>query len=333
MKKIVLFPGQGYQNINMLTNDVQNFCFNHNLGFLVNEVLKDNSKLFDTKYAQPLIVATQLVEYNKYKSTQPDDTEYIYAGFSLGEITALIASGAIRIEDGLEFARQRGELAKRFSEKDLQQGVSTNQSKRTFSVARIPYYENLEADLSHYNVSQPTYNKINITNFIPDSNVSSSKCVTITSETETLRNHLELFGGSTNQKTATMQCPFHTEALSDLIPLQMSSFYTCIHTIQPNHLSHVFSTRTGTFYTSKDTKASINESLGKYLIEPMQTVETLTYLKKNFPTSEIIVSMGKPFSQKLSEQYQSIGGNPENVHFIGDVTKQIQDSTATLDFK
>ncbi len=333
MKKIIVFPGQGYQHINMLTSDVQSFCFNHNLGFLVNEVLRDNSKLFDTKYAQPLIVATQLVECNKYKSTQPNDTEYIYAGFSLGEITALIASGAIRMEDGLEFAKQRGELAKKFSEKNLQQGISTNQPKRTFSVARIPYYENLEADLSHFNVSQPTYNKINITNFIPDSNVSSSKCVTITSETENLRNHLELFGGSANQKTATMQCPFHTEALSDLIPLQNEAFETYTNTIQQNCLSHVFSTRSGTFYTTQDTKDSINKSLERYLIEPMQTVKTLTYFKENFPTSEIIVSMGKPFSQKLSQQYQSVGGNPENVCFIGDVTRQIQNSTVTLDFK
>ena len=78
MEKIIIFPGQGFQNMKMLTSEVQEFCFKHNMGELLNEVLRDNSKLFDTEYAQPIIIATQLVELSNYQKIQPDCAEYIY---------------------------------------------------------------------------------------------------------------------------------------------------------------------------------------------------------------------------------------------------------------
>lgn len=36
MKKIIIFPGQGFQNMKMLTSEVQEFCLKHNLGDVLN---------------------------------------------------------------------------------------------------------------------------------------------------------------------------------------------------------------------------------------------------------------------------------------------------------
>lgn len=213
MRKIIIFPGQGYQNKEMLLpTDVQNFCLNHHIGDLLNSFLEDNARIKDTKYAQSLIIATQLAELNRYKQTQSPDTEYVYCGFSLGEITALIASGAIDINEGLQFARQRGELCKDFCEDELQANISSEQ--RTFSVAKIDYHDGLEEDIYKFNLKQPYYEKINITNYIPSSSAMPFKlAVTITGESKTLRDALDSFLKSPNAKAVPTQCPFHSEAL------------------------------------------------------------------------------------------------------------------------
>lgn len=322
MKKIIIFPGQGFQNKEMLTTEVQEFCLKNNLGDLLNEVLKDERKLFDTKYAQPLIIATQLVEASKYKELQEKDTEYIYAGFSLGEITALIASGAISVKEGLNFVRQRGEIAKEFSERDLQANRENNEVKRTFGVARIPYYEGLEKKLSDFNNTQDTFDRIGITNYIPG---DKDNFVTITGDINTLKENIELFGGRKDQTIASMQCPFHTDMLLGLIPNQKDKFEKCISNINTKDLENVYSTRTCEFYSVDDTTENINNSLGKYLIQPMQHAKTLDFFNKNYPDSEIVVSMGEKFSKQIGKQYASVGGDASKVKFIQNVIKDLSE--------
>lgn len=321
MRKIIIFPGQGFQNIKMLTSEVQEFCLKHHLGDLLSEVLKDNSKLFDTEYAQPLIIATQLVEASKYKELQADTTEYIYAGFSLGEITALIASGAISLEEGLNFARQRGKITKEFSENDLQANRNDKNGERTFSVARIAYYEGMEHDLSTFNASQQLLERINITNYIPSKD--NSGFVTITGESSKLKENIEQFGGKKDQKMATMQCPFHTVILSGLIPIQKGQFENCVSSLDTDALENVYSTRKCAFYSSDDTIETINNSLGEYLVEPMQHARTLDFFNKNYPDTEIVVSMGEPFSRQIATQYESVGGKSEQVRFIQDAIREL----------
>lgn len=321
MRKIILFPGQGFQNIKMLTSEVQEFCFRHNLGDLLNEVLRDKSKLFDTEYAQPLIIATQLVESSKYKELQTDNTEYVYAGFSLGEITALIASGAISAKEGLNFAKQRGRITKKFSETDLQANRKDNNCKRTFSVARIAYYEGLEHDLSAFNDSQQLLERIDITNYIPSKD--NNGFVTITGESDKLKSHIEQFGGKKDQKMVTMQCPFHTAILAGLIPIQKGQFKKCVANLNLDALENVYSTRKCAFYSSSDTIETINNSLGEYLIQPMQHARTLDFFNKHYPDLEIVVSMGEAFSIQIATQYESIGGKSEQVRFIQDAIRSL----------
>lgn len=312
----------------MLESEVQEFCFTHNMGDLLNEVLKDNSKLFDTEYAQPLIIATQLVETAKYKKLQLEDIEYVYAGFSLGEITALIASGAISVKEGLNFARQRGKITKQFSENELQSNRNADNTKRIFGVARIPYYEGLENQLLAFNSSQEPLDKINITNYIPNKNGKSF--VTITGELNSLGKHIELFGGRRDQTIVTMQCPFHTIVLSDLIPKQKRQFDFCITTLDTEAIRRVYSTRTCEFYSSSSTKESVNSSLGEYLIQPMQQAKTMDFFRRNYLDSQIIVCRGEAFAKQIARQYESVGGNINQVSFIQDEIKRLTNEMECL---
>lgn len=179
----------------------------------------------------------------------------------------------------------------------------------------------MEYNLNNFNAHQQLLDRINITNYIPSTD--NNGFVTITGESLKLKENIEQFGGKKEQKMATMQCPFHTTILSELIPIQKTQFKNCVTKIDTDTLKNVYSTRKCSFYSSTDTIETINNSLGKYLIQPMQHAKTLTFFNKNYPNSEIIVSMGELFSQQIANQYESIGGKSEQVRFIQDAIKDL----------
>lgn len=65
-------------------------------------------KLDQTRYAQIAIVATSLAIYKSIEKELP--TIQRMAGLSLGEYSALIASGSLSFEDGFKILKERGEL-------------------------------------------------------------------------------------------------------------------------------------------------------------------------------------------------------------------------------
>ncbi len=310
MIKIIIFPGQGYQNIEMLDSTTQEFCIKYNLYTELNEVLKDHKKIFNTKYAQPLIVATQLAEFLEYRKKEKKDTKYIFVGFSLGEITALIASGTISIQEGLEFAKQRGKICEEFAKK----------SNKEFSVAKISKFSGIEERISEFNREKDILNHISITNYIPTKDTISREYITITGETDNLRKNIDLFGGNESQKMAVMQCPFHSMALKELMPIQEEAFKRSITEVNTECLTNVICTRTGKPYKVTDI---INRSLSEYLIEPIQTKRTLNYINITYPNNDLIVTMGEAFSKSLELQYSAIGGKDSKVKFIKNEIKTL----------
>lgn len=68
-------------------------------------------KLEKTIYAQPAIAVTSLASLEKLKEERPDaiDSCVAAAGFSLGELTALIFSGAIPFDKGIKLIQIRAE--------------------------------------------------------------------------------------------------------------------------------------------------------------------------------------------------------------------------------
>lgn len=318
MKHILIFPGQGFQNIDMLSSEVQQFCLENGLYNLLNEVLKDNSKIFDTKYAQPLIVATQLAECKKYMKNLEDEDEVIFAGLSLGEITALIASGVISIEEGLEFVKRRGEESKKFSENKLQSYFPKSSKQHIFGVARLKNTKELEKAINDWNSTHMQYEQVNITNYLPAISENHSEDVMITGEYEMLEKNIQVFGGKEGQKLGKMQCPFHTSMLSELADIQDGFFHEIIKSINAPSLPQVFSTKTGKFYDEKASKESISKELAGYIVEPMQTTKTLEFFRDKCSDYRIVVTMSKGFSDKLAKQYMSIGGKENQIGFIGD---------------
>jgi [acyl-carrier-protein] S-malonyltransferase len=111
----VVFPGQGTQAPGMGT------AWRHESSWRVVERASDAlgedlgrllvdapaEVLARTREAQLAVLLTSLVVWDAARAHVPDPVAY--AGHSLGQVTALIAAGAIGIEDGVRFAARRAE--------------------------------------------------------------------------------------------------------------------------------------------------------------------------------------------------------------------------------
>jgi len=69
-------------------------------------------QLTDTVNTQPAVFVTSLALWEALRRRWPGDEIAFVAGHSLGEYTALVASGALSFEEGLRLVRERGRLMK-----------------------------------------------------------------------------------------------------------------------------------------------------------------------------------------------------------------------------
>ncbi|CAF4169762.1 unnamed protein product [Rotaria sp. Silwood2] len=117
---IILFPGQGTQFVGMgqqvinYPNVKEMFNIAHRiLGYdLYSKCIKGPiEELNQTLYAQPAIYVTSLAAVQKLKSENQKGVEscVVTAGFSIGEITALVFAGCMTYEDGLRLIKIRAE--------------------------------------------------------------------------------------------------------------------------------------------------------------------------------------------------------------------------------
>src|SRR5262245_47374169 len=115
-----LFPGQGSQSAGMGKALAEKFPASRRAFEEADDALSMSlSKLcFDgpevdlkaTVSAQPAILATSIAALRALQSERPDLQPEVVAGHSLGEITALVAAGAIAFADALRVVRERGRL-------------------------------------------------------------------------------------------------------------------------------------------------------------------------------------------------------------------------------
>ncbi len=115
----LMFPGQGSQKLNMMKDFYDEYPESRNvmdsaceiLGFDLKKIVfgNDEHELTKTYNAQPALLTTSMMAFEALKSKNIIDFEVV-AGHSLGEYSALVASGVISFEDALKAVRLRGEL-------------------------------------------------------------------------------------------------------------------------------------------------------------------------------------------------------------------------------
>lgn len=118
MKYAIVFPGQGSQSLGMLSDLADNFSIvkdtfteaSDALGFdLWQLTQEDQDGLNQTQNTQPAMLAAGYATYRALTS-ETELSPVCMAGHSLGEYTALVASGALDFSDGIKLVRKRAEL-------------------------------------------------------------------------------------------------------------------------------------------------------------------------------------------------------------------------------
>ncbi|WKZ38099.1 MAG: ACP S-malonyltransferase [Anaerolineales bacterium] len=118
-----VFPGQGSQTVGMGKDLAEQYPVAKQtfeeadsiLGFALSTIMWDgpDTDVNDTVNTQPALYVHSLAAFRTFSHLHPDFKPALLAGHSLGELSALAASGAISFEDGLRLVRKRGELMKR----------------------------------------------------------------------------------------------------------------------------------------------------------------------------------------------------------------------------
>ncbi|WP_321324193.1 ACP S-malonyltransferase [Thiomicrorhabdus sp.] len=119
MSYAFVFPGQGSQSVGMLAELAEshsqvNEVFaeaSDALGYDLWDVVQNDSdgKLNQTDITQPAMLASGIAVYRTL-TAQKDVAPAFMAGHSLGEYTALVASGAMTLQQGISLVALRGQL-------------------------------------------------------------------------------------------------------------------------------------------------------------------------------------------------------------------------------
>ncbi|MGD2103826.1 MAG: ACP S-malonyltransferase [Anaerolineae bacterium] len=122
-----LFPGQGSQYVGMGYDLADNYPSARDvfaqadrvLGVLLSELCYDGpaEALNDTVNTQPAILAASVAALRVLEGNGLEAPAYV-AGHSMGELSALVASGALSFEAGLNLVRERGRLMKEAGERN-----------------------------------------------------------------------------------------------------------------------------------------------------------------------------------------------------------------------
>jgi len=116
-KLAFVFPGQGSQKLNMLSDFADTVSFQETfataketLGFDLAEIIRlDSTRLDQTEYTQPAILAGSIALWRLFAAKSKHQPLYL-AGHSLGEYTALVAAEVLSFADSLRLVYLRGRL-------------------------------------------------------------------------------------------------------------------------------------------------------------------------------------------------------------------------------
>jgi len=118
-KKIaMIFPGQGSQKIGMGKDFFENSEVAREMFAKAGErinvnfeklLFEENDTINQTEYTQPAILLVSIIAYKLFSEKYEGKAE-LFLGHSLGEISALCATGAIDYVDAVELVHKRGKL-------------------------------------------------------------------------------------------------------------------------------------------------------------------------------------------------------------------------------
>lgn len=285
VKLSFLFPGQGVQFIGMSKAIYEEFAIARHTFEEAEEILHKNidricfegslSEICDMENLFPIIITCSIATYNVYMSRIGILPQFV-AGHSLGEYSALVASGAMEFKDALNIVSLRGKLAKRMANnKNGMSVVSGIDSKLILKQCDEIRKENLYVDISCYNS--------------PDQ-------VTVSGDNIALKK-IEDYAVSLNANISPLlnSAPLHSMLMSPIIEEYKQALKECkFHEFNFPVISNV---------TAKPYSYEVKDTLAKQIVSPVLWENSIMEMKRY--GTQIILEMGpKPvFSNSIESNF------------------------------
>lgn len=287
MTKMILFPGQGSQSIGMgkdlyEESSVARAIFDEadeTLGFKISSICFDGPEdmLKLTKNTQPAILTVSYALWTLYAERNDVSDISFMAGHSLGEYTALVASGALSFRDAVIAVHKRGGF--------MQDAVPVG---RGAMAALIDIPKERVAELCE----KSSY-------IVTPANFNSPRQIVISGENDGVD---EIVAILKEEKKRAMKlnvsAPFHSPLME---PAKENMWNDVLSSLTVNPFATpVIANVTARPYTSS---TEVTELLAAQITGTVKWDETITYAFENGVTSTVEVGPGKVLT-KLNRQIQ-----------------------------
>lgn len=289
MSIAIIFNGQGAHYKKMGEDFIDNFSEAKRTYEQVEEITKYPVKeqleakiedLQETRYAQVAIAATSLAIYHSIKDQLPA-IDYM-AGLSLGEYSALMASGFLNFEDGFNLLKERGGLMTAHCQKLSQDSEIVMAAVMSMSLEKI---KEIMADVNQEE------------EVLYIANLNSSSQVVIAGTKEAIKQFRKTARTAGYRKIMPLKVegPFHSPYMADV----SAPYEEILEDIEFKTGSvPVISNTT----VEPHTVAEIKALLVRHLVEPVRWEETIDYLVNQDVTKVIQIGPGKTLAKLLKRE-------------------------------
>jgi [acyl-carrier-protein] S-malonyltransferase len=308
MAVALLFPGQGSQYIGMGTKWLQKYPYikqiydraDSALGFSISKICFEGPdiELVKTEFTQPAILTTSIAMLEVLKTEKNIKFDYT-AGHSLGEYSALVASGALKFEEAVKVVNIRGKL--------MQKAVPIGEGKMA-AVIRCEnsvLNENIKKVLASLNNSKLVLVPANYNS--DDQTVVSGSAMAVDELVKVLKEQ------KIKAIPLNVSAPFHSPLMSSIVPAFSSELKKL--NIQKLHSAYVSNFDA---VVNRDSSV-VFDKLCKQIPGSVLWTQTIKHLAESGVTKAIEVGSGKV----LTGLCEKISGS-----FLCTALDQIEDLSA-----
>lgn len=275
----LVFPGQGSQRVGMARDFHQQSAAAREAFAEASDAcgvdlaaisFVDEERLNLTEYTQPCILTAEIAMLRALRQELGLEAQW-FAGHSLGEYSALVAAGVLKLGEAARLVRRRGAL--------MQQAVPAGQGAMLAVVARGLDLGELRAQLEGLEVDAANHN-------------SSSQIVVSGSATDVEKARERLAGKGRRLIPLNVSAPFHSRFMREVAPAFAAELASA--SVDPETAPRVASNYTGAFHAAD--AGAVRDALVRQISGTVRWVDNMRALAER--ASRIIeIGPGKPLTR------------------------------------